>query len=73
MGIAADFVIILVTALFGAIIFQKLKQPIILGYIFNRPAVIIISCLIAQLSVSLPCDNLPHYRHHHIVVASNLY
>ena len=34
MGIAADFVIIVVTALFGAIIFQRLRQPIILGYIF---------------------------------------
>ncbi len=33
MGLASDIVIIVVTALFGAILFQRLKQPIILGYI----------------------------------------
>ncbi|MBA3014508.1 MAG: cation:proton antiporter [Proteobacteria bacterium] len=34
MGVAADIVIIVVAALFGALIAQKLKQPLILGYIF---------------------------------------
>jgi CPA2 family monovalent cation:H+ antiporter-2 len=34
MGIAADFITIVVAALFGAIIFQQFKQPIIIGYIF---------------------------------------
>jgi len=34
MGVAADIVIIVVAALLGAIIAQKLKQPLILGYIF---------------------------------------
>ncbi len=33
MGVAADIVIIVVAALVGAIIAQKLKQPLILGYI----------------------------------------
>jgi CPA2 family monovalent cation:H+ antiporter-2 len=33
MGIAADIVIIVVFALFGALIAQKFKQPLILGYI----------------------------------------
>jgi len=33
MGIAADIVIIVVAALFGAIIAQKLRQPLIIGYI----------------------------------------
>lgn len=33
MGLAADIVIIVVFALFGAIIAQKMKQPLILGYI----------------------------------------
>ena len=34
MGIAADIVIIVVAALIGAVIAQKLRQPLILGYIF---------------------------------------
>ncbi|QTA81657.1 Putative glutathione-regulated potassium-efflux system protein, KefB-like [Desulfonema limicola] len=34
MGIAADIIIIVIAALAGAIIAQKLKQPLILGYIF---------------------------------------
>ncbi|MBU0729567.1 MAG: cation:proton antiporter [Proteobacteria bacterium] len=34
MGVAADIVIIMVAALFGALIAQKFKQPLILGYIF---------------------------------------
>jgi len=34
MGLAADIVIIMVAALIGALIAQKLKQPLILGYIF---------------------------------------
>lgn len=34
MGIAADIVIIMVAALIGAIIAQRLKQPLVLGYIF---------------------------------------
>jgi len=33
MGIAADIVIIVVAALFGGLIAQKLRQPLILGYI----------------------------------------
>lgn len=33
MGIAADIIIIVVAALIGAIIAQKIKQPLILGYI----------------------------------------
>lgn len=33
MGIAADIVIIMVAALIGALIAQRLKQPLILGYI----------------------------------------
>lgn len=34
MGVAADIVIIVVAALIGALIAQKMKQPLILGYIF---------------------------------------
>ena len=34
MGITADIVIIIVIALIGGVIAQKLKQPLILGYIF---------------------------------------
>ena len=34
MGIAGDIVLIVVTALIGALIAQKLRQPLILGYIF---------------------------------------
>jgi CPA2 family monovalent cation:H+ antiporter-2 len=34
MDIAADIVIIVVAALIGAVIAQKLRQPLILGYIF---------------------------------------
>lgn len=34
MGIAADIAIIVVAALIGALVAQKLKQPLILGYIF---------------------------------------
>ncbi len=34
MGVAADIVIIVVAALIGALIAQKIKQPLILGYIF---------------------------------------
>ncbi|MCP4621984.1 MAG: portal protein [bacterium] len=34
MGVAADIVIIMVAALIGALIAQRLKQPLILGYIF---------------------------------------
>lgn len=33
MGIAADIVIIVVAALFGALIAQRFRQPLILGYI----------------------------------------
>jgi CPA2 family monovalent cation:H+ antiporter-2 len=33
MGIAADIIIIVVAALFGALVAQKLRQPLILGYI----------------------------------------
>ena len=33
MGIAADIVVIVVAALIGGIIAQRLKQPLILGYI----------------------------------------
>ncbi len=34
MGVAADIVIIVVAALVGALLAQRLKQPLILGYIF---------------------------------------
>ena len=34
MGIATDIVIIILAALFGGVIAQRLKQPLILGYIF---------------------------------------
>jgi len=34
MGVAADIIIIVVAALIGALIAQRLKQPLILGYIF---------------------------------------
>jgi len=34
MGVAADIVIIMVAALIGALIAQRLRQPLILGYIF---------------------------------------
>jgi CPA2 family monovalent cation:H+ antiporter-2 len=34
MGLAADIVIIVVAALIGALLAQKLRQPLILGYIF---------------------------------------
>jgi CPA2 family monovalent cation:H+ antiporter-2 len=34
MGIASDIVIIVVAALLGALVAQRLKQPLILGYIF---------------------------------------
>jgi CPA2 family monovalent cation:H+ antiporter-2 len=33
MGIAADIVIIVVAALIGALVAQKLRQPLIIGYI----------------------------------------
>jgi len=33
MGLTSDIVIIVVAALFGALVFQRLRQPIILGYI----------------------------------------
>ena len=33
MGIAADIVIIVVAALFGGLLAQKFRQPLILGYI----------------------------------------
>lgn len=33
MGVAADIVIIVVAALFGALVAQRVKQPLILGYI----------------------------------------
>ncbi|MBF0467567.1 MAG: cation:proton antiporter [Desulfamplus sp.] len=39
MGVAADIVIIVVAAMIGALIAQKLKQPLILGYIFAGIAV----------------------------------
>ena len=39
MGLAADIVIIVVAALIGALIAQKLKQPLILGYILAGIAV----------------------------------
>lgn len=39
MGVAADIVIIVIAALIGALIAQKLKQPLILGYIFAGIAV----------------------------------
>lgn len=34
MGVAADIIIIVVAALIGALIAQKMRQPLILGYIF---------------------------------------
>lgn len=34
MGVAADIIIIVVAALIGALIAQRLRQPLILGYIF---------------------------------------
>ena len=34
MGIAADIAIILVAALMGGLIAQRLRQPLLLGYIF---------------------------------------
>ena len=34
MGIATDIVIVLVAALIGGLVAQKLRQPVILGYIF---------------------------------------
>ncbi|MDD5759708.1 MAG: cation:proton antiporter, partial [Desulfobulbaceae bacterium] len=34
MGLAADIVVIVIAALLGALIAQKLKQPLLLGYIF---------------------------------------
>ncbi|GAB6143922.1 cation:proton antiporter domain-containing protein [Desulfocicer niacini] len=34
MGVAADIVIIVVAALIGALLAQRIKQPLILGYIF---------------------------------------
>ncbi|MFA6010842.1 MAG: cation:proton antiporter [Desulfobacteraceae bacterium] len=39
MGLAADIVIIVVAALIGALIAQRLKQPLILGYILAGIAV----------------------------------
>jgi len=39
MGIAADIVIILVTALFGGLLAQRLRQPLILGYILAGVAI----------------------------------
>ena len=33
MGVAADIVIIVVAALIGALVAQRAKQPLILGYI----------------------------------------
>ncbi|MCW8860408.1 MAG: cation:proton antiporter, partial [Deltaproteobacteria bacterium] len=33
MGIAADIVIIVIAALIGGLIAQKLRQPLVLGYI----------------------------------------
>jgi CPA2 family monovalent cation:H+ antiporter-2 len=39
MGLAADIVIIVVAALIGALIAQKMRQPLILGYIFAGIAV----------------------------------
>ena len=35
MGIAADIIIIVLAALFGGLIAQKLRQPLILGYILS--------------------------------------
>ena len=34
MGIAADIAIILIASLIGGLIAQRLRQPLILGYIF---------------------------------------
>ena len=39
MGVAADIVIIVVAALLGGMLAQRLKQPLILGYIFAGMAV----------------------------------
>ncbi len=39
MGIAADIIIILVAGLIGGLIAQKLKQPLIIGYILVGIAV----------------------------------
>jgi monovalent cation:H+ antiporter-2, CPA2 family len=39
MGVAADIVIIVVAALFGALLAQRIKQPLILGYILAGIAV----------------------------------
>jgi CPA2 family monovalent cation:H+ antiporter-2 len=49
MGIAADIVIIVVAALIGAVIAQKLKQPLILGYIL---AGVLISPYTGAITVS---------------------
>jgi len=35
MGIAADIVIVVIVAMLGALIAQRLKQPLILGYILG--------------------------------------
>ena len=39
MGIAADIVIIVLAALIGGVVAQRLKQPLILGYILAGVAV----------------------------------
>ena len=39
MGIAADIIIIVIAALFGALIAQRLRQPLILGYILAGIAI----------------------------------
>lgn len=51
MGIAADLAIILVAALIGGLIAQKLRQPLILGYILA-------GALVGPHSVGVSVDNI---------------
>ena len=44
MGIAADIIIIVVAAFIGALIMQRLKQPLILGYMLDYDLSIV--CLV---------------------------
>ena len=39
MGIASDIIIVVLAALIGGVVAHKLKQPLILGYIFAGVAV----------------------------------
>lgn len=63
MGLASDVVIIVVAALIGALIAQRLKQPLILGYIFAGIAVgppHSPSPAEIQVAVSKRSSNSPH-------------